>query len=244
MIRSLIIYCFYFLFLTGLSAQRVSIPFGFLERKGDVKLTTGYTITLYNAQYEGPSSEDVAVSIAYSPTKQLGLKFDYTYLMRDLYSYGNGYSLRSSIGGYLPFMKQHKYIRLFIDDYIGYEYSKYSHSTPVTYTEYIYNTISNSTSFQVKLNPYPNSLNNPYYKVSVGPEVEFTFIKAKNRLGQYRYVDLLYSIRNELGIKRVSLFYTYIGNLSTNQHHQIGFTVNIGEMIRELRSSKTLPDSG
>ncbi len=223
--KAAIFFFFFFLyFRTVLSSQNVVLPSGFLETKGDLKLATGYAVTLYREQYEGPSSEDILVSVAYSPIKYLGLKLDYACLVKDLYKYGNGYAFRYAMGGYLPLMEQHKQMHLFIDNYIGFQHSRYRHSTPITSTKYLYNTISNSTSVQLKLTPYPSSLNNVFYKISIGQEALFTSSKTLTDVGENQYVDLLYYVSGEIGLKGVSLFYLYGLDLSTDQLHRVGFS--------------------
>lgn len=224
---------FFFLVISNLSAQNNEL----LERKGDFKLTFSYN-KLYDCKPNTtecitvPMHDGWQLSTSYSPVKHLGIKLDHFRVRESFYNYNRAEKIQLSIGGYIQLLKQRKRISIILDNYAGFSYAEEVYREFDTdYTDQWFKSW-NSTNINVKLNPFPESHTNPFYTFQIGTDI-------------YHPSYINFHLRNEIGLNGISFFYALssrfwgILNLTAPENiHQLGCSLNIGELIRKRKQKK------
>lgn len=226
------LFVLFFCTLTSLSAQHVEQS-GFLEKKGDLKLNLLYSTDYYSYSnkfiYE---NSGIHVSAAYSPIRNLGFKIGFSkhlYLQKEEIFKSFQYRIYSlALGGYLPIQLPGDRSSLIIDNYFGFNYSRFTSE------------INNSRHFQVwngaaiNWKVLVNKKKDIYFIGTAGGRIEY--IKYHYPVADYGGFNLYggFLLRSELRHKWISIhvsqtFFTYYGinNLA-------GITIHLGE-IRKLK---------
>lgn len=215
--------------MTNLSAQIPIKQSGFLEHKGDFKIGL-----FHNTVHDHFYGTGATLSAAYSNLEHMGLKLEFTNALNRNSSFN--FNVSVSTGYYFSPLKSPN-VHLFLDSYVGIDVTDYNTSN--NYVEYEF---WNATGFHLKLNQFPKSKLNPFYKTTLTSKVAYFSGTSNFLLGHgFKFAG---STRHEIGIKRYSVFFSASYTSDSDFIFQLGGIVNIGDFMgnKTVNQKKRLPE--